>query len=167
MVIGNVNNLPAYFRGFAWTRETGPVEIGAPAVDSQAVDLNNEGQVVGSIASRAFVWTRAGGSIDLNIRVRNAPPGLVLNRANAINDAGTIVSNTNTGLVLLTREAVSGLRPLVGAIQVPDAPRAGALRSFPASFTDVDPRDTHMATWDWGDAPRSPASSPSATAGAP
>lgn len=151
MVIGYVNNLPAYFRGFAWTRASGIVEFGTGSENSQALDLNNAGQVVGTIEGRAFAWTRSGGSVDLNTRVRNIPQGLVLRQAAAINDAGQIVANTNTGLVLLTRQAVSDLRPLVGAIQVTGTPRPGGLLSFAAAFTDADARDSHTATWDWGD----------------
>lgn len=156
MVIGQVNNSPAYRRAFAWTRETGLIQIGRGSNYSVAADLNNWGQVVGTVGMRAFLWTRGGGTVDLNTRLRNAPDRLVLDDATAINDAGEIVANTNTGVILLTTRPVSKLRPVLGPIQQPDDPRAGALLTFSASFTDADPRDLHTATWDWGDGATSP-----------
>lgn len=142
---------------FAWTRASGLVQIGAgiPNVtQSLADDLNNRGQVVGTAnlaGSRAYIWTLSGGIVDLNTRVRNLPHGLFLRRALAISDYGAIVATTDTGLVLLTTQPVSGLRPLVGPITVTGKLQPGHLLSFSANFTDSDPHDTHRATWDWGD----------------
>lgn len=151
MVIGFLGN--GY--GFAWTRGSGLTEIGRPEFTSSlADDLNNRGQVVGSVGNRAYVWTQAGGLVDLNTRVRNVPPGLVLVRGLAISDNGSIVAATNTGLVLLTTQPVAKARPLVGAIDVVGKLRAGRLLSFSASFTDTDGREVHKAVWDWGDGNR-------------
>lgn len=159
-VIGQVTG-PEFRRGFVWTRDSGLIEIGKlHGANSLALDLNNLGQVVGSIGGtitggnageHAFVWTRASGVIDLNPRVRNVPHGLILRRAVAISDNGSIVANTNTGLVLLTTRAVANLRPLVGPIQLTGKLRAPATLTFTAFFTDADPHDRHTATWDFGD----------------
>ncbi|MGX4640366.1 PKD domain-containing protein [Massilia sp. SYSU DXS3249] len=159
-VIGQVTG-PGFRRGFVWTHGSGLIEIGRlDGANSIAFDLNNLGQVVGSIGGaitggnvgeRAFVWTRASGAIDLNTRVRNVPHGLVLRRAVAISDNGSIVANTNTGLVLLTTQAASNLRPLVGPIKITGKLRAPATLTFTAFFTDADPHDRHTATWDFGE----------------
>ena len=94
---------------------------------------------------------------DLNTLVGNAPRGLVLLRASAINDAGLIVASTNTGLVLLSPGPARDQRPVVGPILVNGKAQAGATLSFHVSFTDVDVRDTHKARWDWGDGNTAPA----------
>jgi len=154
MVIGRIPDSFESPHGFVWTRETGLLRLSRLAPYSEATDLNNAGQVVGNVWNggfRPFLWSRATGSIDLNTRARNAPQGLVLSEAHAIDDAGEIVAKTNTGMVLLTTRPVSDVRPLLGPIQQPSDPRAGVLLSFSAGFTDADPRDTHTATWDWGD----------------
>jgi len=152
MVIGYVRTPFIYWRGFIWTRQTGLVEI--PATDPEssfANDLNNRGQVVGRIGERAFVWTRAEGVVDLNTRIPNAPPGLEVVNANAISDNGSIVANTNTGLVLLVPYACAHVAPVIGPINIIGTLRANTTLSFSASFNDVDLRDTHKASWSWGD----------------
>jgi hypothetical protein len=73
--------------------------------------------------------------------VSNVPHGLVLQRAVAISDNGSIVANTNTGLVLLTTQAVANLRPLVGPIKITGKLHAPATLSFTAFFTDADPEN--------------------------
>ena len=82
-------------------------EVGLPGNRfSDAVAINAAGQVVGSAtfpdgSMRAISWTLAGGGVDLNTRLHEPPAGLVLDRALAINDKGSIVASGNTGLVLL------------------------------------------------------------------
>ena len=154
MVILNVRDFVEFPHGYVWTRETGRTEIGAgrPGIVTLALGLNNLGQVVGTFDGRAFVWTRAQGVIDLNTRLVGAPEGLVLSTGHAISDNGSIVAAGNTGLVLLVPTAGSGhAAPVVGPIQVAGRPRAQALLSFSAAFKDADLRDTHKATWTWGD----------------
>jgi probable HAF family extracellular repeat protein len=75
---------------------------------SHVLAINNSGVVVGSSqlpelqgAERAISWAIAGGIVDLNTRLHSPPPGLVLFRALAINDKGSIVALANNGLVLL------------------------------------------------------------------
>jgi probable HAF family extracellular repeat protein len=152
MVIGYVRTPFIYWRAFIWTRQTGLVEIPATNPDSSfANDLNKRGQVVGRIGERAFVWTRGEGVVDLNTRIPDAPPGLELINATAISDDGAIVANTNTGLVLLVPHPCAQVAPVIGPVNVTGMPRANTLLSFSASFKDVDLRDTHRATWSWGD----------------
>jgi probable HAF family extracellular repeat protein len=110
MVIGVLSRLPDFIRGFVWTRHAGLIEIGgADVTSSRANDLNNCGQVVGNIDGTAYVWTRAGGVVDLNTRVPDAPRGLLLSDAVAISDNGSIVVQANTGLLLLVPLAASNL----------------------------------------------------------
>ncbi|MGX4640382.1 PKD domain-containing protein [Massilia sp. SYSU DXS3249] len=157
MVIGNVLDFPVLFHGFVWTRETGLIEIGAdlPLVQTSADDVNNRGQVVGSFGGRAYVWTRAQGVVDLNTRIVGAPEGLVLQGARAISENGAIVASANTGLVLLVpdggaAQAPAGA-PVVAPIALTGTARVNAALTFSAAFTDVDLRETHTATWTWGD----------------
>lgn len=156
-LIGFISKLPAFGVGFVWTRSDGLIEIGKLGVNtSTADDINRHGQVVGAIDGRAYLWTRERGVTDLNTRVRNAPTGLVLLRASAINDDGVIIAATNTGLVRLSTEAASNQRPLLGPIRIAGTPQAGAPLSFTVSFTDADARDTHKAVWSWGDGTSEP-----------
>lgn len=157
MVTGFISHFPNFGIGFVWTKNNGMIELGRPRANSStANDLNNRGQVVGGIDGRAFVWTQGNGIVELNTRAQGAPQGLVLRHALAINDGGAIVALTNTGLVRLTRKTLAGLRPLAGPIVVTGAARAGALLSFSVPFTDVDVRETHTASWDWGEGPSEP-----------
>lgn len=89
--------------GFIWTRATGMIEIGAgsPELGTSALDVNDRGQVVGSLGTRAFVWTRGQGFIDLNTLVSNRPRGLVFDTASAISESGEILARASSGLYLL------------------------------------------------------------------
>lgn len=152
MLIGYISNPPGFGIGFVWTRNSGAMHIGRLGVNrSSADDINCHGHVVGGLDGRAYLWTAGTGIVDLNTRVRNAPPGLVLRRAYAINSDGAIVAASNTGLVLLSRQTVAAQRPVVGPIALSGTPRAGALLSFSASFTDIDAAETHRAFWNWDD----------------
>ena len=70
--------------------------LGADGTYSEAFDINNEGQVVGEVASslgtRAFLWTSQAGLIDLNTKVTNLPGDVVLIGAFSINEKGQIVA---------------------------------------------------------------------------
>lgn len=154
LVIGNVIDIFVTFHGFIWSREGGLVELGAglPEVDTSAVGLNNRGQVVGSVDNRAILWTRSEGIVDLNTRIPHAPAGLVLIEGRDINDSGAIVARANTGLVLLVPyTAHSGAAPVAGPVKLHGSPRVHAPLSFSTTFKDADLRDTHKATWTWGD----------------
>jgi probable HAF family extracellular repeat protein len=151
LVIGVVEDPFESTRPLAWTRAGGLIEFAGPGVDGVPRDVNNAGQVVGDLENRAFVWTRPGGVVDLNTRVPGAPPGLVLRGALSISDNGAIVALANTGLVLLVPRGGHNAAPVAGPIQVTGTARVGALLSFAIDFKDADPRDTHSATWTWGD----------------
>jgi probable HAF family extracellular repeat protein len=151
------------FYGFVWTRATGLIEFKPQTpFGSSANDVNNHGLVVGNfgqrvgndIESRALVWTRAEGVVDLNTRIVGAPAGLTLFSADAISDNGSILASSNTGLVLLvprSRCTCTRTAPTVGAVTLNGTARAGAQLSFAAAFNDIDLADTHKANWAWGD----------------
>lgn len=139
--------------GFIWTRDTGFVEVGAGAPETTfANDVNNRGQVVGGFGDHAYVWSRAQGFVDLNTRIPDAPDGLKLVNGGAVSDNGSIVATANTGLVLLVPKcACSDEAPVVAPIKLSGRARINAPLSFSAAFKDVDVRDSHKATWSWGD----------------
>ncbi|MGX4642250.1 PKD domain-containing protein [Massilia sp. SYSU DXS3249] len=144
--------------GYTWTRETGIRFLGnfAGGLNSIAHAVNNRGQVVGEapapgLGLRAFVWTRAEGLVDLNTRIPDAPPGLVLRSARDISENGAIVAESTSGLVLLVPRAVSHVAPVVGPIEASGPAVANRLLSLSAGFKDADLRDTHKANWSWGD----------------
>jgi len=152
LVIGELDIAPGERNGFIWRRENGLLVVGTPFVDiSDTTGVNQRGQVVGSLNDRALMWTRSAGFTDLNTRIVGAPPELELFRAEAISDNGAIVAFGNTGLVLLVPQSGHNQPPVTGPVKFPGAARADALLSFAASFTDVDPGDTHTVLWSWGD----------------
>ena len=152
MVIGQEAYNPVESLGFVWSREQGILRFGtADVLPSYVTDLNNAGQVVGRIGDQAIVWTRAGGVVNLNTRIPGAPPGLTLFQGEAISDNGSIVAIGSTGLVLLVPSAAYHQAPVAAPIALTGATRVNALLSFSSAFRDVDLRDTHKATWTWGD----------------
>jgi probable HAF family extracellular repeat protein len=91
---------------FAWSRADGLSILGFPGDGfSNAYDVNNHGVVVGQAqngnALHAFLWTRAGGMVDLNDRVIPQSNGFELTLAFEINDQGTILSHTTDGTLVL------------------------------------------------------------------
>ena len=48
--------------------------------------------------------------------------------------------------------------PVIAPIDVKGAPRVDNPIAFAATFTDIDPRDAHLARWSWGDGSQAPAS---------
>jgi probable HAF family extracellular repeat protein len=153
LVIGQLYSSPGDRNGFIWSRDSGLLTVGTPFTDfSDTSDVNNIGQVVGSLNGRGYIWTRSSGFVDLTSRVVGAPPDLTLFGGLVLNDSGTIVANTNAGtLVLLVPTACHGLPPVTGPVKTTGAARANTLLSFAAGFQDVDVRDTHKAVWSWGD----------------
>ena len=68
--------------------------------------INASGQVVGSSltasgTSHAMSWTEAGGMVDLNKLLHTPPHGLVLTSAITVSNNGSIVAQSNSGLVLM------------------------------------------------------------------
>ncbi|WP_426193475.1 PKD domain-containing protein [Massilia sp. DWR3-1-1] len=158
-IAGVINLDSGYQRAISWTASTGMLDLGTlGGSGSRAASVNNQGQVVGWAhdsrqAMRAFTWTRAQGLADLNARLVNAPAGLVLESAEAVADNGTIVASSNAGLVLLRPLGQATLgAPVVGPIQAPALVRAGAAATLRVAFNDIDTRDSHRVTLDWGDA---------------
>jgi probable HAF family extracellular repeat protein len=142
------------FHGFVWSRDMGYFEIvgGSPQIDTSAEDVNNHGQVVGSIDGHAYVWSREKGFVDLNTRVAGTPSGFKLLSGLAISDNGSIVANANTGLVLLVPHC--GCRdapPVVAPIDSTGSAHIDVPLSFSAAFNDADAGDSHTARWSWGD----------------
>jgi len=93
---------------------------------SRAADINDFGQVVGTAqmpdgTQRAFIWTAANGMVDLNTRLAVAPVGLELHEAVAISNNGSVLAQSNQGLVLLKP---SGSGPVTGSIQFDQQPSA-------------------------------------------
>ena len=74
---------------------------------SDAVAINASGLAIGSafdpasFAQHATAWSASYGLVDLNTRVKDLPPGLVLVAALAVADDGAIVVRTQQGLGLL------------------------------------------------------------------
>jgi len=152
LVTGQYYDAPVEPNGFIWSRDSGLQLIGTPGTDvSNTGDVNNLGQVVGSLNGRAFAWTRTAGVVDLNTRIPGAPPELELWQAQAVSDNGSIAAVGNTGLVLLVPSAAYHQAPVAAPIKLTGPTRVNALLSFSSAFRDVDLRDTHKATWTWGD----------------
>ncbi len=90
-------------RAFSWTRAGGMIPIpplpGGENSSSNARAVNNAGQVVGRSGvaggSHAFLWTSAGGTIDLGVLGSSASitPYAI---GNGINNAGTVVGASST-----------------------------------------------------------------------
>ncbi len=84
-------------RATAWPATGEAIDIGTlPGGDfSQALDINNQGDIVGSSTSalglRAFLWTRGGGMVDLNTLIPESD--FVLTKAVGINNAGMIMAS--------------------------------------------------------------------------
>jgi hypothetical protein len=82
--------------------------------------INQTEQIIGSYSlasgeKRAFIWTASHGMRDLNDLVTDKPSGLTLSDAVAISDAGVIVAQGNSGLVLLrplSRSVAAAAMPL-------------------------------------------------------
>lgn len=154
VVIGFIAKSPTTAHGFIWSWHTGLFEIGRdkPDLATSANDVNNLGQVVGAIGDRAYIWSRAQGVVDLNTRIPGAPHGLRLLSGAAVSDNGSIVAMANTGLVLLIPQCHCTTEPpVVGPVALTGTPRSNLALTLSADFKDADLRDTHQATWSWGD----------------
>jgi probable HAF family extracellular repeat protein len=148
---------------FSWTRASGIVDIGTLGEgegDGFARAVNNKGQVVGvgdipsgdtPSPNRAFLWTAREGMIDLNTRLRHAPRGLVLESGFAINDSGSIVAQSNAGLVLLRPDCGCKGVHTVGPIAADDTVQVGAPFDTSVSFAGADTAARHNVTWSFGD----------------
>ncbi|MES3022269.1 MAG: hypothetical protein V4857_11880 [Pseudomonadota bacterium] len=104
-VVGLSTGFDNIQRGFVHDGMTMHPVILPGATFAEVLAINASGTAVGSSQAQgvqhAISWTLAEGTVDLNTRLHAPPPGLVLIRALAINDKGSIVATANTGLVLL------------------------------------------------------------------
>jgi len=83
----DVTNLTFREHAFLWAPGEGMVDLTKEStLSSRAYDINDRGQVVGEWAGVAFLWSRAGGLVEL--RVPNATTG-----ARAINNRGEVVGS--------------------------------------------------------------------------
>jgi len=156
-IAGLVNLASGDQRAMTWTRTEGMRLLGTlGGANSRAQQANDRGQVVGYAndrvqAFRAFAWSARGGMVDLNTRLRQAPAGLVLDDALAINDDGAIVASSNAGLVLLSPKGGSGDGCVLGPVAAPDVVRAGAAFAATVAWTDPGRVGTRSVSWSWGD----------------
>lgn len=150
-------------RAFVWDKTSGMTSLGTLGGDaSTATGVSDSGIVVGESqiadgSMRGFIWSKESGMVDLNSRLLNAPPGLVVTRAIRMAADGTIMAGTaitsadDTGLVLLKPGAAGVTAPVVGAVSSADAITINGTLAASASFTDADTGDVHTASWNWGD----------------
>jgi probable HAF family extracellular repeat protein len=84
VVVGASRDRTGLLRAVAWTSETGMVELGAPGW-SEALAVNDLGQVVGYGNSDAFVWDPEYGAIIIT------PPDARFAVATSVNNLGQVV----------------------------------------------------------------------------
>lgn len=152
--------LSVTFAPFTWTAKRGlqllPLGGGAHGrVDA----LNNRAEMVGFIqqvafddgSKRAIYWNDVSSPVDLNTRLYRAPEGLVLKAAIAINDGGTILANSNAGLVLLRPGRTGTAAPVLGPMAGADSVNFFGTLDFTTSFVDSNPAETHIASFNIND----------------
>lgn len=141
----------------SWTRAGGMVDLGTlGGLQSRAIGINGKGQIVGSADnaggdSRAFLWAANQGMIDLNMRLRDAPAGLKLDDALAINDSGMIVASSNAGLVLLKPDDGKPVACALGPLEAADVVKRGAPLEASVGFRGESLAGMRSLTWSWGD----------------
>lgn len=152
------NNSQYRYSPFTWSLRRGlrslPV---ASAAEGRVLALNNRREMVGFVARtpedsrsrRAVYWSDVANPVDLNTRLYRAPAGLVLYSANEINDNGTIMADSNAGLVLLRPGKEGTAAPVLGAIAGAAADDALTLNDtvdFTVNFVDSAAAESHVAS---------------------
>lgn len=157
-VAGIAQHASGEWRAFSWTADGGMTDLGTfGGGGSDSAALNSEGEIVGSAQDasgqrRAFLWRMKTGSLlDLNEVTPGKPAGMMLERGLAIAGDGTLLADSNAGLVLLRPGPLSSHPPLVAPIAADDPVAVGTAVRVRANYTDADAGDSHTATWDWGD----------------
>jgi uncharacterized membrane protein len=143
---------------FIWSIRRGMRPLPLAGAPYGRVDaLNNRREMVGYVertaaewrSRRAVYWKDVANPVDLNTRLYRAPAGLVLYSASAINDNGSILANSNAGLVLLrpgrAGTAAPVLGPIAGATE-DDAVTSGDTVDFIVSFVDSAVAESHVAS---------------------
>lgn len=154
------DSAPALQRPFVWAVRYGMRALPLAGMPhGEVLALNNRREMVGLLdptpgdsdfsSRRAVYWNGLANPVDLNMRLYRAPAGLVLYAAKAINDSGTILAESNAGLVMLRpgREGTAApvLGPLVGA-GAEGAVTLGASADFSVTFVDSAVAESHRAT---------------------
>lgn len=171
-IAGGIGYADGRQRAMSWTRRIGMRELGTlGGRTSVARAVNARGQIVGFAedrhgAMRAFVWSAGRGMQDLNRLLRQAPPGLVLEHAMAINGSGAIVASSNAGLVLLRPDSGRQYGHTLGPVQAPDSIKVGAHLQATVAFVDADRTGMRSVDWSWGDGSGGPARTIGESAGA-
>ena len=160
-VTGNAfagDNTHGFFHDGTTMRDIGVLPNGS---SSMGLEINASGHIVGHadvgqglFVFHAFVWSPADGRmVDLNTRLVDPPPGLVLGEANAISDSGYILASSNAGVLLLTPSNLppKPSAPVLGPVTANDPVPVGAAVMLSVAFTDANPTETHVATWQWND----------------
>ncbi|USX20334.1 DUF3466 family protein [Oxalobacteraceae bacterium OTU3REALA1] len=153
-------------KAFQWTLGRGVVRLPVDAsLFSHAADINERGEIAGLTlratgeGRRAVRWPSfTAMPVDLNTRLYRAPAGLELLEALAINDGGTILANSNAGLVML-RPGLRGTdAPVLGPIAgLPNVVELGQELALTINFVDNAWAQTHRASAVWTDGCASPA----------
>jgi uncharacterized membrane protein len=142
---------------FIWSMRRGmrPLPLaGAPY--GRVAALNNRREMVGYIEPtppdwrmRAAYWSDVSNPVDLNTRLYRAPAGLVLYSASAINDSGSILANSNAGLVLLRPGRAGTAAPVLGPIASAsenNTVTTGDTVDFTVNFVDSAAAESHVAS---------------------
>jgi uncharacterized membrane protein len=160
-VAGNnqvVGDIPGAHRSpFIWSMRRGLLPLplaGAPY--GRVAALNNRREMVGYVepaapdsrSRRAVYWNDVASPVDLNTRLYRAPAGLVLYSAREINDNGSILADSNAGLVLLRPGRAGTAAPVLGPIAGPEwnAVTSGDAVDFTVSFVDSAAAESHVAS---------------------
>jgi probable HAF family extracellular repeat protein len=151
--------------GYSWTEAGGMVDLTPAIASSEALAVNNLGQVVGYFGpdvqtASGYLWSESEGLIDLNTRTPRAlrDSGFRILAGLAISDTGSILAASNTGLVLLTPGVPSAAAPSIGPVSGNIVLAVGTPLAVSATFVDADAADTHVGQWTWGDGTSSAAS---------
>ena len=144
-------------RGLEWlTPRTGP------GIVTDVTDLNNRNQMVGSVERpgarpRAVRWDWTAAPLDLNTRLHRPPAGLVLQSGRAINEAGTILAESNAGLVMLRPGTRGTDAPVLGPVTgLSNTGEVGQVVRGSVGFVDNSASEVHRAVVTWSDNCRSP-----------
>lgn len=156
-IVGVVTYADFSQHALTWTADRGLRVLGTLGGHSSvAFGANNRGQVVGGAATpdnreHAFVWTEGAGLVDLNRRLVRAPAGLELFSALAISDNGSIVAESNAGLLLLRPVHTCTCTHAAGPVAAPDIVQPGAPVDVSIGFAAGDVATRYAVAWSWGD----------------